>query len=102
MDKENICEIFNKGFRKGANARFNNGFDIQEANAITLSDIPKPDFSNNHFELEAWRVGYIYGFKMGASDIELKTNNEPGTHGMISALSIQMMKLFGIFEEIYK
>ncbi len=54
------------------------------------------------FEQKAWTVGYLMGYKMGASDSELARVTEPGAHGMVRGLGEQMLEMLGVFRDIAK
>jgi hypothetical protein len=65
------------------------------------SDIP--DCFEEHGDTSeqiAWTVGYATGYQIGASDTELASVDVPGTHGMVSEMSEQMLEMVGAFEKM--
>jgi hypothetical protein len=45
----------------------------------------------------AWVQGYATGYKLGASDAELASVDEPGAHGMISGFDVEFLEQFNFF-----
>ena len=65
------------------------------------SDIP--DCFEEHGDTSeqiAWTVGYATGYQIGASDTELASVDVPGTHGMVSEMSEQMLEMIGAFKKM--
>ena len=102
MDKIKLTDIFNRGFRCGANARAGAGLPLSGENQPPKQMPMVPTEFGSPFEQKAWIIGYSMGYKMGASDAELASVTEPGAHGMVSGLGDQMLELFGVFLEISK
>ncbi len=99
MDKATLTQIFNRGFRFGANARARAGLPLSGETAPPLQTPTAPAECRLASEQKAWSVGYSMGYKMGASDAELASVAEPGAHGMISGLGEQMLEIFGVFPD---
>ncbi len=100
MDKTRLTEIFNRGFRLGANDRAANGSQLS-GERQPPSQIPSlPAECGARSEQTAWREGYSMGYQLGASDAELASVDLPGAHGMISDMSQQMLEMFGAFKKM--
>jgi len=82
--KSRRTEVFNLGFRRGANDRAAAGI-ILSSERSPAPNIPSPpaEFGDD-IERKAWLEGYRVGYKCGASDAELASVEIPGAHGMIS------------------
>ena len=92
VDKIKLTEIFNRGFRVGANARASNGLPLSGESQPPAKMPTVPTEYGLPLEQNAWTVGYSMGYKMGASDAELASVTEPGAHGMIAGLGEQMLE----------
>jgi len=101
MDKKKLSAIINRGFREGANERHNAGIKISEVkDNITLNIPNAPSDIVDPIETKAWIEGYALGYKIGASDADLSTVENPGKHGMLSGIGEQMLEMFGIFNKL--
>jgi hypothetical protein len=97
MDKRKLTEIFNRGFRQGANSRASRGLPLSRA---TLPPGDIPDCPEAHSDVSgeiAWTMGYATGYQIGASDTELASVEVSGAHGMLSEMSEQMLETVGAF-----
>src|SRR5690242_16121284 len=100
MDKTRLTEIFNHGFRRGANDRAASGSQLS-GERQSPSQIPSlPGEYGARSEQTAWTEGYSMGFQVGASDAELASVDVPGAHGMVSGMSEQMLEMFGAFKKM--
>ena len=100
MDKYRLTEIFNRGFRRGANDRFAGGSPLS-GERQPQSRIPSSPAEYVHrSDQAAWTEGYSMGYQMGASDEELASVDVPGAHGMVTGMSEQMLEMFGAFNKI--
>jgi len=100
MDKRRLTEIFNRGFRLGANDRANRGLPLSRA---TPPPSHIPDCPQGQGEMSgdiAWTIGYATGYQIGASDTELASVDVPGAHGMLSEMSEQMLEKVGAFKKM--
>ena len=89
-------EVFNRGFRRGANERASFGLQPSPELNPPLT-VPKPTTPLKGFEGDAWQKGFEMGFRIGASDLDLASVDIPGAHGMISGFSEQILEQFGFF-----
>jgi hypothetical protein len=100
MDKRRLTEVFNRGFRCGANDRASQGLPLSKATQPpgNIPDCPvgPGDVSGQI----AWTVGYATGYQIGASDTELASVDVPGAHGMVAGMSEQMLELVGAFKKM--
>lgn len=100
MDKRRLTEIFNRGFRLGANARASQGLPLSRATKPP-SEIPESPFRFDDISGEiAWSIGYATGYQIGASDAELVSSDPPLADGMMSEVSEQMLEKAGVFQKI--
>ena len=100
MDKKKLTEIFNRGFRRGANDRASRGWALSRA---TEPPSQIPDCPERHGDIAgqiAWTMGYATGYQIGASDSELASVEVPAAHGMISEMSEQMLEKVGAFQKM--
>ena len=100
MDKSRLTEIFNRGFRRGANDRARRGLPLSRATQPP-NDIP--DCPEGHGDTSgeiAWTVGYATGYQIGASDTEMASVDVPGAHGLVSGMSEQMLEIVGAFRNV--
>ena len=100
MDKSRLTEIFNRGFRRGANDRATKGLPLSRE---TQPPTDIPDCPQAHDDASgqiAWTVGYATGYQIGASDAELASVDVPGAHGMVSEMSEEMLEMVGAFEKM--
>jgi hypothetical protein len=94
--KSKYTEIFNRGFRRGANERAAFGLQVS-ADLKPPFRIPQPGAPLKGMELGAWEKGFEMGFRVGASDAELASVDIPGAHGLISGFSEEILEQFGFF-----
>lgn len=100
MDKRRLTEIFNRGFRLGANARASRGLPLSRATKPP-GEIPDPPVRLGDLSGEiAWNLGYATGYQVGASDAELASVNPPAVDGMMSEVSEQMLEKAGVFKKM--
>src|SRR3989442_670788 len=100
MDKTRFTEIFNRGFRRGANDRAAGGSPLSgERQPPTQIPALRTEIVSRS-EQTAWTDGYSMGYQVGASDAELASVDVPGAHGMVSGMSEQMLEMFGAFKKI--
>ncbi|TAL06546.1 MAG: hypothetical protein EPO07_01690 [Verrucomicrobia bacterium] len=100
MDKTKLTNVFNQGFRRGANDRAASGSPLA-GERQSPSQIPSlPAECVSHSEQTAWTEGYTMGYQVGASDVELASVDVPGAHGMVSGMSEQMLEMFGAFKKM--
>ena len=100
MNRARVTEIFNLGFRRGANDRASAGIRLS-ATRTTPNQIPSaPSDYGLTREPHAWKEGYSMGYETGASDAELASVSEPGAHGMLARLGEGMRELFGVFDRL--
>lgn len=81
-------DIFNRGFRTGANAR--------AASGVAPGRIERRPFNAPRFADEKKRIyarGYRAGYEMGASDDEIAAAENPGAAGKVRGLSEEVAKL---------
>ena len=100
MEKRRLTEIFNRGFRCGANERASQGLPLSKT---TQPPGHIPDSPVGHGDISgqiAWTLGYATGYQIGASDTEMASANSPGAHGMVSEMSEQMLENAGAFKMI--
>ncbi len=96
--KSRYTEIFNRGFRRGANERA--AFGLNASREVQAPQtIPQPSVPLSGYEQVAWEQGFATGFKVGASDAELASVDVPGAHGMISGFSQEFLEQVGFFAE---
>ena len=93
-----LTEVFNHGFRRGANDRAQMGLALGPDN-YPPSETPSPDIDScDSAEQELWRSGYAMGFQVGASDAELASTDVPGAHGLLSGFSESFLEQMGFFK----
>jgi len=100
MDKPRLTEIFNRGFRHGANDRASRGLPLSRA---TQPPSQIPDCPEGHGDISgqiAWTMGYATGYQIGASDTEWASVNVPAAHGMLFEMSEQMLERVGAFKKM--
>ena len=100
MDKPRLTEIFNRGFRQGANDRANRGLPLARA---TEPPSQIPDCRESHGDLSgqiAWNMGYATGYQIGASDTELASVDGPAAHGMLFEMNEEMLEKVGAFKKM--
>ena len=95
-----VLEAFNHGFRVGANSRSSDGHAPGTQARTTPWIPPVPDKIGIDGLSEAWREGFVLGYQIGASDGELTSSRTPGAVGMISSLSLDMMRLFSVLKRL--
>ena len=100
MDKSKLTEIFNRGFRRGANERAGSGLALSRETQPPRQVPAFPAECRTSSEQAAWSEGYTMGFQVGASDTELAGVDVPGAHGMVSVMSEQMLEMFGVFSKM--
>jgi hypothetical protein len=101
METRWLTQLFNQGFRRGANDRACLGLPLSRATQPP-SDIP--DCPQRHVEMAeqiAWTLGYATGYQIGASDTELASADLPGADGMISEMSEEMLEKIGAFKKMF-
>ena len=96
-EKTRLTEIFNLGFRRGANDRAAAGIKPTKETSIPPAPPPPPEHDND-CDRKAWAEGHRTGYKIGASDAELASVDIPGAHGMISGFDEKFMEQFGLFK----
>jgi hypothetical protein len=100
MDKTKLTNIYNQGFRRGANDRAAGG-SPSSGERKPPSQIPSlPAECVSRSERTAWTEGYSMGYQVGASDAELASVEVPGAHGMVSGMSEQMLEMCGAFKKM--
>jgi hypothetical protein len=82
-------DVFNRGFRTGANARAASGI---APGRIGRRPRPAPRFADEKKRFYA--CGYRAGYEMGASDDEIAAERNPGAAGKVRGLSEEVAKLF--------
>jgi len=100
MDKRRLTEIFNRGFRRGANDRASRGLPLS---GETQAPNHIPDYPSSAGDLSgqlAWTLGYATGYQIGASDTELASVDVPRAHGLVAEMSEQMLERVGAFEKM--
>jgi hypothetical protein len=101
LDKNRITELFNLGFRRGANDRAGMGVTYAHKPGEPVRQAPEPpapppDLSTT--ERKAWESGYGMGYQLGASDADLASVEVPGACGMISGLGPDILDMMGLFK----
>src|SRR5712664_1493453 len=98
MNRARLIQVFNLGFRRGANDRVAAGIAPSADLRPSVPALP-PDCNgvSEHF---AWREGYETGYQLGASDGQLASVDVPGAHGMISGSGEEFLELFGFFRRL--
>ena len=97
--KSRLTEVFNLGFRHGANDRAAAGIIISSERPPSTNIPSPPSEFGDDIERKAWMEGYRGGYKCGASDAELASVEIPGAHGMISGFDWEFLERFGFFKE---
>jgi hypothetical protein len=100
MDKIRLTEIFNHGFRRGANDRAASGLPLSGETQPPSRIHSLPAEYGAQSERAAWTEGYFMGYQVGASDAELTSVDAPGAHGMIASMSEQMLEMLGTFKKM--
>lgn len=98
--KIRLTEIFNHGFRRGANDRAASGSKPSSERQPPKEIPPFPEEYRESSEQMAWTEGYSMGYQVGASDAELASVDVPGAHGMIAGMGPEMMEMFGAFKKM--
>src|SRR5215469_15507063 len=94
--KSRYTEIFNRGFRRGANERASFGLNPSEKLQPPRT-IPQPSVPLKGYEQVAWEQGFATGFQCGASDADLAGVEIPGAHGLITGFSQEFLEQCGFF-----
>jgi phage FluMu protein Com len=97
-NRAKLTDIFNHGFRCGANARANAGLPLSEKNQPPATE--KASEYNVPLERAAWGLGYRFGYRSGAADAELASVVEPEAHGMVSGWNQKKLERCGFFKDI--
>src|ERR1041385_2487933 len=98
--KTRLAEVFNLGFRHGANDRAAAGIDLgAQQNGPEVKPPDEPAECRDQQEIQAWRDGYLSGYRCGASDAELASVDVPGAHGMVSGFTETFMNHFGWLDD---
>jgi len=100
MEKAKLTEIFNRGFRHGANDRASRGLPLSPT---TQPPSQIPDCPEWHSDLSgqiAWTLGYATGYQIGASDTELTSADARAAHGMVFEMDEQMLERVGAFKKM--
>lgn len=100
MDKRRLTEIFNRGFRDGANERARRGFPLSPT---TQPPSQIPDFPEAPDDLSAqlaWTLGYATGYQLGASDSELAGADSSTETGLVSGMDEQRLEMLGVFKKM--
>src|SRR5207248_8927679 len=99
IDNSKLTNLFNLGFRRGANDRFAIGLNSCCEASPPLNQpplAPPPPSECNRAESKIWKDGYAMGFQIGASDAELARVEIPGACGMISGLGEEILEMIGL------
>lgn len=100
MDRTRITEVFNLGFREGANERARRGIP-RGGNIQAPADTESPHKGLlDPIEEQAWKEGFQFGYTVGASDSELASVEIPGAQGMFSGVGEEMLEMFGFFAKL--
>ena len=97
IDKPKLTELFNLGFRRGANDRAALGLSLGQPAEFPGRMPSSGSACLSPMERQAWEAGYRRGYRVGASDTELASVEVPGAHGMISGFSEEFLNLIGFF-----
>lgn len=101
LNKERVTELFNLGFRRGANDRAGVGVTYERKPGEALGQVPEPPpppVELCTMERKVWEKGYGMGFQVGASDAELASVEVPGACGMIAGLGADILEMIGLFK----
>ena len=84
-----LVVVFHRGFRDGANGR--DRLEIPLGGSVEPT-VPSPP-RNLHADPDhdTWRLGYLTGWRMGASDRQLSGVDEPGACGLIREVGERMV-----------
>jgi hypothetical protein len=99
-DRTRLTDLFNLGFRRGANDCASVGLShgIEPGQPMRPAPPPPPAPTDlKKLEQAAWERGYAMGYKIGASDAELASVEVPGACGMISGLGQEILEAMGLF-----
>jgi hypothetical protein len=97
--KKWLTEVFNLGFRRGANDRAAIGLAPGPDNHPPTETPPADIECCSSKEQQTWNQGYDMGYRAGASDAELASTDIPGAHGMIREFTQECLQMIGFFNE---
>jgi hypothetical protein len=97
--KKWLTEVFNLGFRRGANDRAAIGLAPGPDNHPPTETPPADIECCSSKEQQTWNQGYDMGYRAGASDAELASTDIPGAHGMIRGFTQECLQMIGFFNE---
>jgi hypothetical protein len=95
-----LTEMYNQGFRRGANERAAAGISLSSKRRLAPSIPTPPETCRHEMEWKAWTAGYEAGHSYGASDAELASVDVPGAHGMISGFDQNFLERSGFLKGI--
>jgi hypothetical protein len=94
-----LTQVFNLGFRRGANDRANAGIAPASERPSDFEGPAAPAECVDDAQRKAWEKGYRIGFQCGASDGELAGVEMPGAHGLITGFDSKFLEQFGFLKE---
>jgi len=95
-----LAEVFNLGFRRGANDRAAAGIVLGSERTAEPAIPPAPMECGDEMEREAWLGGYRAGHTCGASDAELEGVEIPGANGLITGFDQKFLERFGFLQGV--
>jgi len=96
-----ITNVFNTGFRRGANDRAATGikYDSESLKDVRVPQPPQAPSELSGSLAAIWKSGYETGYQCGASDAELASVAVPGACGLLSGLGDEILEMIGLFKD---
>ena len=99
-----ITNVFNAGFRRGANDRAAAGikYDSESLKDVQVPQPPQGPSELSRSLATIWKSGYETGYQCGASDTELASVAVPGACGMLNGMGEGLLEMTGFFKDVDK